>query len=136
MVVLLALAVAACADEKATGNVAGPLVGPRIIESQLALEVIDGAPAGITDIFALEEFVNLWIHWGGLEPPHEVEAVWWDPLDNNVSTTLDITEDAPEQVTVFTLELVQFSVTGRWEVEVYLDGVFMRSILFNVVSDL
>ena len=132
---VLALAVSACSDDTVTGDVVSPLEGPRIIEAQLALEVVDGAPAGITDIFAVGEFVNLWVHWDRLEPPHEVESVWWDPLDNFVATTLDITENVPEQVTVFTLELIPVSVTGRWEVEIYVDGEFMRSIIFNVISD-
>lgn len=130
----LVLAVVACDDTSTSGVVVGPLVGPRIMESQLALDVIGGAPAGITDIFAPGDFVNLWVHWGELEPPHIVDVVWYDPGDQSFETSLEVSETAPEQVTVFTLELGDVAPTGRWEVEIYIDGEFMRSHLFLVVS--
>jgi hypothetical protein len=130
----LALAVVGCDDTSTSGAVVGPLVGPRIVESQLALDVIGGAPAGITDIFAPGDFVNLWVHWAELEPPHLVDVVWYDPSDQSFDTSLDLTENASEQVTVFTLELGDLAATGRWEVEIYIDGEFMRSHLFLVVT--
>jgi hypothetical protein len=134
-IAVLGMALTACEDDPQTsGEIVGPLVGPRIAESQLALDIVDGAPAGITDIFFRGDFVNLWVHWTALEPPHEVEAVWWDPLDNFFPTTLDITENVAEQVTVFTLELSDQSTAGRWEVEIYIDGEFMRSHIFDVVT--
>ncbi len=132
---VLGLALTGCEDDTQTsGEIVGPLVGPRIAESQLALDIVDGAPAGMTDLFFRGDFVNLWVPWIALEPPHEVEALWWDPLDNNFPTVLDITENVAEQVTVFTLELSEFAPAGRWEVEVYIDGEFMRSHIFDVVS--
>jgi hypothetical protein len=134
---LCALAVlGACDDEQVSGTVVEPLVGPRVAESLLALDVEDGVPVGITDIFSLGEFVNLWVHWERLEPPHTVEVVWNDPAFSSFATDVEITADVSEQVTVFTLELSGLSVTGRWEVEVYLDDEFMRSHAFLVVDGL
>ncbi|NIR43350.1 MAG: hypothetical protein GWN99_05370 [Gemmatimonadetes bacterium] len=130
----LVLGSSACDDTSSSGVVVGPLVGPRVVESQLAMDVIDGAPAGITDIFAPGDFVNLWIHWAELDPPHVVDVIWFDPSDQSFETTLDLTEDVSEQVTVFTLELGDFAPTGRWEVEIFIDGEFMRSHLFLVLS--
>jgi hypothetical protein len=133
----LVLAVlSACDDEQVSGTVVEPLVGPRVAESLLALDVENGGPVGITDIFRLGEFVNLWVHWERLDPPHTVEVVWNDPLFSSFSTDVELTAHVSEQVTVFTLELSGLSATGRWEVEVYLDGEFMRSHAFLVVEQL
>lgn len=132
-----ALAVlSACDDQQVTGTVAEVLVGPRVAESLLALDVEDGVPIGITDIFVLGEFVNLWVHWEDLDPPHTVEVVWNDPDRLSLATDVELTARVSEQITVFTLELSGLSATGRWEVEVYLDGEFMRSHAFLVVGQL
>jgi hypothetical protein len=130
------LALSGCEEERVTGTVAEPLVGPRVAESLLALNVEDGIPIGITDVFRLDEYVNLWVHWESLDPPHTVEVVWYDPAFSSFATDLELEARAPEQVTVFTLELTGLSATGRWEVEVYLDGEFMRSHAFLVVDQL
>lgn len=126
----------ACDDQRTSGMVAEPLVGPRVAESLLALDVEDGVPVGITEIFRVGEFVNLWIHWERLNPPHTVEVVWKDPAFSTFATHVELTADVSEQLTVFTLELSSLSVTGRWEVEVYLDDEFMRSHAFLVVEGL
>ncbi len=62
--------------------------------------------------------------------------MWHDPALGSFATDVELTEDVSEQVTVFTLELSGLSATGRWEVEVYLDGEFMRSHAFLVVEQL
>lgn len=130
------LLLAGCDDEEITGQVAPNLVGPRVAESLLALEVVDGIPIGITDVFRRDEFVNLWVHWEDLEPPHRVDVAWFDPFRSIGETGVDLTESAREQVTVFTLELTPQSSTGRWEVAVYLDDELMRSHAFLVVEAL
>jgi hypothetical protein len=130
-----ALVLTGCDEERTGGEVVGPLLGPRVAESVLALEVIDGVPVGITDIFVQGEDVHLWVHWEDLHPPHEAEAFWFDPFAEQVGfTVLEITGRAAEQITVFTLELTEFSETGRWDVELYLDGEFQRSHSFLVVD--
>jgi hypothetical protein len=131
---VLALALTACEEERATGDVVGPLEGPRVAESLLALAVVQGAPMGITDVFEQGEHVHLWIHWTDLEPPHDVDVFWIDPSGDELPTSIQITDEAREQVTVFRLELTSVSELGRWEVEVYLDGTFQRSHLFYVVE--
>lgn len=135
--VILSLAVltlSSCDDERVSGEVIGPLSGPRVAESVLALEVIDGAPVGITDVFATGERVNLWIHWEELVPPHTVEVVWFDPFGDSFVSEVDVRGRASEQVTVSTLELTQISPTGRWDAEIFLDQEFMRSHVFLVVE--
>jgi hypothetical protein len=130
------LTLSGCEEERVSGTIAEPLVGPRVAESLLALSVEDGIPIGITDVFRLNEYVNLWVHWESLDPPHTVEVVWYDPALSSFATDLELEARASEQITVFTLDLTDLSVTGRWEVEVYLDGEFMRSHAFLVVEQL
>ncbi len=113
----------------------GPLTGARVAESVLALAVVNGVPIGITDTFEQGEHVNLWVHWEALDPPHEAEAVWFDPDGAEVDfTILDIDESAAEQVTVFTLELTTVSQIGRWDVDLFLDGELQRGHSFLVVD--
>jgi hypothetical protein len=130
------LTLSGCEEERVSGTIAEPLVGPRVAESLLALSVEDGIPIGITDVFRLGEYVNLWVHWESLDPPHTVEVVWYDAAFSSFSTDLELEASASEQITVFTLELAGLSATGRWEVEVYLDDEFMRSHAFLVVEQL
>jgi hypothetical protein len=128
------LLLTSCEEGRVEGQVVGPLVGPRVAESLLALNVVDGVPQGITDVFELGDFVNLWVHWEALEPPHTVDVIWYDPFESSFATGVDVEARVSEQVTVFTLELTSQSGTGRWEVELYLDDEFMRSHTFLVVD--
>jgi hypothetical protein len=128
------LALTSCEDSNVSGIVVGPLVGPRVQESQLALDIVDGAPLGITDIFVIGEYVNLWVHWIDLDPPHRVDVKWYDSLGAVFETGVDLTQNVSEQVTIFTLEMSEFAPVGRWEVEVYMDDELMRSHIFIVVD--
>jgi len=133
--VLGVVLLSACADEKAGSELVGPLAGPRVAESVLALGIWEGVPVGITDTFVPGEIVHLWVRWEKLEPPHVAEAVWINPSDDIVDTSvLDIDDGPAEQITVFTLDLSGMSPEGDWEVELWLDDEFHRSHLFFVWS--
>lgn len=123
-----------CDDERTSGGAVGPPEGPRVAESVLALDVVGGAPVGITDTFLQDEFVNLWVLWQRLDPPHTVETIWINPDGRERSNIVEVTDAAAEQVTVARLELTSQSLTGRWAVELYLDGEFMRSHAFLVLE--
>ena len=135
-VLLLASLVFLCScseDEKAAANLVIPDAGPQVDDSLLALDVIDGVPVGITDYFEQDEIVHLWVRWEGLSPPHQAEAVWYDPYDAEVAAaTVPIAAGPADQVTDFSLELTSSSTTGRWEVFLYLDGELHRSHAFDV----
>ncbi|NIN73362.1 MAG: hypothetical protein GTO46_15845 [Gemmatimonadetes bacterium] len=129
-----AVVLAGCDDERASGELVGPLAGAHVAESVLALAVFQGVPVGITDTFVQDEIVHLWVRWNKLEPPHDAEAVWYDPNANEVDVSLvEILDGPAEQITVFTLDLTPVSMTGFWEVDLWLDGEFHRSHLFEVV---
>jgi hypothetical protein len=136
LVCLYAVALAACDDEKASGELVGPLSGAHVAESVLALAVFEGVPVGITDTFVQDEIVHLWVRWNKLEPPHEVEAVWFDPNGDEVDfSVIEILDGPAEQITVFSLDLTPVSMTGFWEVDLWLDGEFHRSHLFEVIPE-
>ena len=125
---------AACDDERASGELVGPLAGAHVAESVLALAVFEGVPVGITDTFVQDEIVNLWVRWNKLEPPHDAEAVWYGPDGGEVDVSLvEIVDGPEEQITVFSLELTPVSMLGFWEVDLWLDGEFHRSHLFEVI---
>jgi hypothetical protein len=122
-------------DEVASGNIVGPSTGPRVDESLLALAVIGGAPVGITSLFERMDEVHLWVRWANLLPPHEAEAVWFNPSGSEVASSIVPIDTGPsDQVTDFVLELTPSSTYGRWQVQLYLDGVLQRSHVFDVVD--
>lgn len=132
---LLASVAAGCETERSSGSTFDPLLGPRVAESVLCLDVIDGQPVGITDLFEQGEEVHLWVRWENLEPPHVVEAIWYDPLGDEVDATLlDLGGTRSERVTAFRLNLTFRSEPGRWDVELWLDEEFVRSHAFVVVE--
>ena len=134
LVLISILLLSSCSDdEKAGASIVLPAAGPRVDESVLALDVLNGMPVGITNYFEQDEVVHLWVRWEGLDPPHEAEAVWYDPFAQEVaSAVVAIAAGAPDQVTDFSLELTLSSETGRWEVFLYLDGELHRSHAFDV----
>lgn len=122
-------------DETASGTLVGPSIGPRVDESQLALDVIEGAPVGITPLFVRTDVVHLWVRWANLAPPHQGEAVWFNPVGTEVASALVTISAGPsDQVTDFRLDLTPTSTLGRWVVSLYLDGTFHRSHAFDVID--
>ncbi len=120
-------------DETAGANLVAPVVGPRVDESVLALDVVNGVPVGITSYFEQDEIVHLWVRWEKLDPPHEAEAVWYDPSAQEVAAAMVAIAGGPSsQITEFSLELTPSSATGRWEVVLFLDGGLQRSHAFDV----
>ncbi|UCC72773.1 MAG: hypothetical protein JSV86_20865 [Gemmatimonadota bacterium] len=137
LVCLSLLALTACEDEEASGELVGPLAGPHVAESVLALGVFEGVPDGITDMFVQDETVHLWVRWNRLVPPHTAEAIWYDPSGDDVDVSLvEILDGPAEQITVFSLDLTPSSMTGFWEVDLWLDAEFHRSHLFEVVPEI
>ena len=131
---LAMLGVSSCSeDEKAAAQIVGPSGGPRVDESVLALDIVDGVPVGITYLFTLTDIVHLWVRWEGLEPPHAAEAVWFDPNGGEAASAVaDIVDGPADQITDFSLDLTLGSTVGRWEVVLYLDDVLQRSLVFDV----
>jgi hypothetical protein len=136
LVVLPLVLVSACSkDEVASGNIVGPSTGPRVDESILALDVVGGAPVGITSIFQRNDVVHLWVRWANLLPPHQAEAVWFNPSGSEVTSSIVPIDSGPsDQVTEFLLELNSGSTYGRWQVLLYLDGALQRGHVFDVVD--
>jgi len=134
LVPLSVLFLSSCSeDENAGATLVAPVVGPRVDESVLALDVVNGMPVGITSYFEQDEIVHLWVRWERLDPPHDAEAVWYDPSAREVASAMvEIAGGPSSQITEFSLELTPSSATGRWEVVLFLDGGLQRSHAFDV----
>ena len=111
---------------------------PAIMDSALAINVTENRPDGISDLFFQDtERIYLWIYWLNVSGTHTVEVQWFAPsagLDEpTVRSTEPIATSSGQAITTFFMETpVGGFETGEWFVEVYLDGFFERSYLFQV----
>ncbi len=137
-----AMLVSGC-DETGSGGSgsSGVLRGePAIVDSVLAISVVDDRPDGITDVFVsdLNDKIFLWIYWTHVEGRHTVDVRWFSP-----NTALDdppfreeretFSSASGEQITWFFIErpFIGFR-KGEWIVEIDIDNLFERSHLFLV----
>ena len=116
---------------------------PKIIDSVMAVDVLNDRPQDITDTFdsELDDKVFLWILWGNIDDTHQVEVSWISPADelddppyHTEKRTFSSTTS--EKITWFYIDAPTGGLSGErfasgyWIVEVKLDGVFERSHLF------
>lgn len=112
---------------------------PAILDAVLAVDLIDDRPVGITDtFFESSDRIYLWIYWAAVEGRHTAEVSWYSPAqdlddppfrDDNES----FTSSTGDQITWFFIDRPSGGFTdGEWSVDIYLDGLFERSIFFRV----
>ncbi len=111
---------------------------PAILDGALAINVTENRPDGIADFFFDDtERIYLWLYWINVPGTHTVEVQWFSPtseLDEPaVRSTEPITSSSGKAITTFFIDQPAggFEV-GEWFVEIYLDGFFERSYLFQV----
>ncbi len=124
--------IAGCnAPEHGAGQreVAGPYIAEAVLASGLAQ---NGYPIGITDEFSPGSDVYLWILWENFDDLHKVNVVWLNPGGNVYVEDSVITAGDGVKVTFFHIGLSMAAMTGEWEVEIYLDDEFRRSLYFHV----
>ena len=115
------------------GSGTGEIEGPYIVESVLASGINDdGFPIGITDEFYPGGDVYLWILWEDYREYHQVNVVWLKPSGSIFVQDSIMTSGDGLKVTYFMIHLSQVSERGEWEVQVYLDNEFRRSLYFYV----
>lgn len=112
---------------------------PVILDSTLAINVSDDRPDGIADtFFDTSERIYLWIFWVNVEGRHTVEVNWFSPLDDIDSPPFredqeTFTSATGDQITWFFIDAPSGGFPeGEWFVEVFLDGLFERSHVFDV----
>lgn len=112
---------------------------PVILDSTLAINVSDDRPDGITDtFFETSDRIYLWIFWVNVKGRHTVEVNWFSPQNDiddppfreDQETFASSTGD---QITWFYIDAPSGSFPeGEWFVEIFLDGLFERSHVFDV----
>ena len=112
---------------------------PVILDSALAINVSDDRPDGIADtFFDTSDRIYLWIFWVNVKGRHTVEVNWFSPEDDIDAPPFredqeTFTSSTGDQITWFFIDAPSSSfVEGEWFVEIFLDGLFERSHVFDV----
>ena len=114
---------------------------PVILDSTLAINVSDDRPDGITDtFFNTSDRIYLWIFWVNVEGRHTVEVNWFSPRDDIDAPPFredqeTFTSSTGDQITWFFIDAPSSGFPdGEWFVEIFLDGLFERSHVFDVIQ--
>jgi len=124
-----------CSETKGTKGTTNPLLDdPYIIDIVMCIEVLNDKPAGITTIFIEDDEIHLWVEWDNIFDQHNVAIEWINP-DGNLEFTddTDFNSENGRQITWFSITPGKPAKKGVWEVAVYLDGNFERSLFFELV---
>jgi hypothetical protein len=112
---------------------------PVILDSTLSINVSDDRPDGITNtFFDTSDRIYLWIFWVNVQGRHTVEINWFSPEDALDAPPFredqeTFTSSTGDQITWFFINAPSGSfVEGEWFVEIFLDGLFERSHVFDV----
>jgi hypothetical protein len=113
---------------------------PAILDSALAINVSEDRPDGITNTFFVDisERIYVWLFWVNVEGRHTVEVRWFSPEENLDDPPfrreeMPFTSQTGDQITWFFINSPSAGFPeGEWFVEIFLDGLFERSHVFNV----
>ena len=112
---------------------------PVILDSTLAINVSDDRPDGITNtFFDTSDRIYLWIFWVNVQGRHTVEINWFSPKDALDAPPFredqeTFTSSTGDQITWFFIDAPSGGFTeGEWFVEIFFDGLFERSHVFDV----
>ena len=112
---------------------------PTILDSALAINLLDDRPDGITTSFLSgDDRIYLWVLWTNVEGRHTASVEWFTPdqeLDESPFRAEDevFSSATGEQITWFFIDPPDGEFPeGEWRVVVYLDDLFERSHIFFV----
>ncbi len=107
----------------------------EIVEGFVCGDIFEDKPAGIDNQFFADDRVYLWLNWTNVGGEHEVRVIWLDPDDNVVAETAKkFNSKSGNQVTHFYLDTTSSAPSGRWIAEIQIDGTFVRSYAFWIVT--
>ncbi len=130
VILLSGLILAACNPIR-HGSGTSDINGPYISDAVLATGISDdGFPVGVTDEFHAGESVYLWILWENFNDFHQINVEWISPSGNVAAEDSVITDGNGLRVTYFVIQTTAACETGEWEVEIYMDNQFRRSLYF------
>ena len=126
-------------DEAGSGSSDILPAEPTILDSALAINLLDDRPDGITTSFLSgDDRIYLWVLWTNVEGRHTARVEWFTPnqeLDESPFRAGDevFASATGAQITWFFIDPPdgEFSI-GEWRVVVYLDDLFERSHIFFV----
>ena len=124
-----------CSETSQDSGTTTPTVyEPYIIDAVLCLEVVEGLPAGITNIFTTDDEIHIWIEWDNIYDRNTVSVNWIKPNGSiEADDSVTFTSRDGRKVTWFSLDPGTFVDKGFWEVEILLNGYFQRSYLFELI---
>ncbi|GEM_PF-3268814 len=108
--------------------------GPVLIDATLSLEIVDGQPAKVTDYFYIDDTVNVYTLWEDVPDTETVYFYFVDP-DGDVRDSLNLPL-YPHKFSTCIASYIPYSDEGDWEVLIFLNNTFKRSLLFTLASSL
>lgn len=138
MTIVLMVLVIGCSEDSDRGTLEPLADEPMIVDGVTCLKIQDARPAGITDTFVeSDDKIYIWIYWSNVETVSDVEVLWFEPeKDTALSSDIQtINSSSGFAITWFSIDkpLGGFA-EGNWSVDVYLDNMFQRSYIFEVVD--
>jgi len=134
-----ALTFYACESSGGSGSSSPLMDEPAIVDSALAINVVDNRPDGITDtFFDSSDQIYVWIYWENVEGRHNVEVDWISPEDEIDAPPYhkdieSFTSSTGTAITWFYIDKpIGGFAQGEWFVDIYLDDYFDRSLIFEV----
>lgn len=107
----------------------------EIVEGFVCGDIFEDKPRGIDNQFLADDRVYLWLNWTNVGGEHEVRIIWLDSDDNVVAeTTKKFNSKSGNQITHFFIDTTGSAPQGRWIAEIQIDGSFVRSYAFWIVT--
>ena len=134
LLLCLLIFVSCSESQKDSGTTTPSTLEPYIIDAILCLGVINGKPAGITNVFTADDIVHIWIEWDNIYDENTVSVNWLEP-DGHLEAADEVTFNSRNgrKVTWFSLDPGSPADVGFWEIEIFLNGEFQRSYLFELI---
>jgi len=124
-----------CSETEGTKGSTNPsLDDPYVIDMVLCIEVLNNKPVGITTIFTDADEIHLWVEWDNIFDTHNLLIEWINPDgDLEFNDEINFSSDNGRKVTWFSIKPGTPVKKGVWEVAVFLDGVFERSLFLEII---
>ncbi len=136
LVVLFAILVSLLGCSANTGVVGGESStqeGPVLLDATLSLGIVDGRPKGITDYFFFNDTVNVYTLWQNVKDTDKVTFYFLNPSQDVMDSFL--ISLLPGEFSTAFVSYVPPQIAEDWEVMIYLDNDFERSLLFTLSSN-
>ncbi len=135
---ILGMAILACdkSEDEGSGSLDPGTTSAEIVEGYICGGIYEGKPTIIDNTFFPDDVVYLWLNWANVSGNHNVRVIWLDPSNDVVADyTERFNSKTGRAVTFFFLDTTNSAPDGQWVVEIEIDGEFVRSYAFWILSD-